>query len=158
MANARYSADSDVGLPCQRAGGEGCQQLRWLASGAGIALFSIVLAARLGCPVFSAGLAALLVGIGMGILKYRVYDMDRIISRTLACAIVTGLLAGVCAGLVLLAAQVFGVHAPVAAAACTLAAATLSGPLRRRVQQRRAGGSAGPGMTPARPRPCSRRG
>ena len=45
----------------------------------------------------------------MGILKYRLYDIDRIISRTLAYAIVTGLLVGVYAGLVLLATQVLPV-------------------------------------------------
>ena len=59
-----------------------------------------------------------------------------VISRTLAYAIVTGVLAGVYAGLVLLATQVFLVHAPVAVAAATLAAAALFSPLRRRVQRR----------------------
>ena len=71
----------------------------------------------------------------MGILKYRLYDIDRIISRTLAYAIVTGLLAGVYAGLVLLATRVLSFHAPVAVAACTLTGAALFNPLRRRVQQ-----------------------
>ena len=52
-------------------------------------------------------------------MKYRLYDIDRVISRTLAYAIVTGVLAGVYAGLVLLATQVFRVHAPVAVAAAT---------------------------------------
>jgi hypothetical protein len=45
--------------------------------------------------------------VGIAILKYRLYDIDRLISRTLAYAIVTGLLIGVYAGLVLLATQVF---------------------------------------------------
>ena len=49
------------------------------------------------------GVAALPVGMGVAILKYRLYEIDRIISRTLAYAIVTGLLVGVYAGLVLLA-------------------------------------------------------
>jgi hypothetical protein len=49
------------------------------------------------------GFAALPVAIGVGILKYRLYDIDRIISRTLAYAIATGLLIGVYAGLALLA-------------------------------------------------------
>jgi hypothetical protein len=67
-------------------------------------------------------------------LKYRLYDIDRLISRTLAYAIITGLLAGVYAGLVLLATQLLHVHAPVAVAASTLAAAALFNPLRLRVQ------------------------
>jgi hypothetical protein len=74
-------------------------------------------------------------GIGVGIVKYRLYDIDRIISRTLAYAIVTGLLAGLYAGLVLLATQVLRRHTPVAVAASTLAAAALFSPLRRRVQR-----------------------
>ena len=80
------------------------------------------------------GAAALPVSIGIGILKYRLYEIDRIISRTLAYAIITGLLAGVYAGLVLLTTQVFRVHTPVAVAASTLAAAALFNPVRQRVQ------------------------
>jgi hypothetical protein len=72
---------------------------------------------------------------GVAILKYRLYEIDRIISRTLAYAIVTGLLVGVYAGLVLLATQVFRVHTPAAVAASTLAAAALFNPVRRRVQR-----------------------
>jgi hypothetical protein len=68
-------------------------------------------------------------------LKYRLYDIDRLISRTLAYAIVTGLLVGVYAGLVLLATQLLHVHTPVAVAASTLAAAALFNPLRLRVQK-----------------------
>jgi hypothetical protein len=57
------------------------------------------------------------------------------VSRTLAYVIVTGLLVGVYAGLVLLATHVLGVRTPPAVAAATLAAAALFSPLRRRVQQ-----------------------
>ena len=71
----------------------------------------------------------------MAILKYRLYEIDRLISRTLAYAIVTGLLVGVYAGLVLLATQVFRFHSSVAVAAATLAAAALFTPVRRRVQR-----------------------
>ncbi len=67
-------------------------------------------------------------------LKYRLYEIDRLISRTLAYAIVTGLLVGVYAGLVLLSTHVLTVHGTVAVAASTLAAAALFTPLRRRVQ------------------------
>ena len=122
-------------LSWRRAGGERRQQLKWLASGAAIALFSVLLADLLGSSVLTVGLAALPVGIGVGILKYRLYDIVRIISRTLAYAIVTGLLVGVYAGLVLLTTQVFRVHTPVAVAASTLAAAALFNPLRLRVQR-----------------------
>jgi hypothetical protein len=72
----------------------------------------------------------------VAVLKYRLYDLDRIISRTVAYAVVTGLLIGVYAGLVLLATQVIGITSPVSVAGATLAAAALFGPLRSRVQQR----------------------
>ena len=71
----------------------------------------------------------------MAVLRYRLFDIDRIVSRTLAYAIVTGLLVGVYAGLVLLTTEVFGFHTPVAVAASTLAAAALFTPVRRRVQR-----------------------
>jgi hypothetical protein len=80
------------------------------------------------------GVAALPVSIGVAILRYRLYEIDRIISRTLAYAIVTGLLVGVYAGLVLLATQVLHFHSTVAVAASTLVAAALFNPVRGRVQ------------------------
>jgi hypothetical protein len=73
--------------------------------------------------------------VAVAVLKYRLYEIDKIISRTLAYAIVTGLLIGVYAGLVLLATQVLTLHTPVAVAASTLAAAALFTPLRSRVQR-----------------------
>ena len=76
------------------------------------------------------------VAIGIALLRYRLYDIDRVISRTVAYAIITGLLVGIYAGLVLLANQVFGSRTPAAVAAATLAAAALFSPLRRRVQRR----------------------
>jgi hypothetical protein len=48
--------------------------------------------------VLSVAIVALPVSIGVGILRYRLYEIDRIISRTLAYAIVTGLLAVLYAG------------------------------------------------------------
>jgi hypothetical protein len=73
--------------------------------------------------------------IAIAVLKYRLYDIDRIISRTLAYAIITGLLVGVYAGLVLLSTRVLSFHTLVAVAAATLVAAALFSPLRRRVQK-----------------------
>jgi hypothetical protein len=84
----------------------------------------------------SGAIALVPVAIGIAVLRYRLYDIDRIISRTLAYAIVTGLLIGIYAGLVVLATQVLGIHSAVAVAAATLAAAALFNPVRRRVQHR----------------------
>jgi hypothetical protein len=70
----------------------------------------------------------------VAVLKYRLYEIDKIISRTLAYAIMTALLVGVYAGLVLLATQVLRFHGSVAVAGSTLAAAALFTPLRSRVQ------------------------
>jgi hypothetical protein len=122
-------------LSWRAAGGDRRQQLKWLACGGAVAAASLILAAVLGVPALLAGLAALPVSIGVGILRYRLYDIDRLISRTLAYTLVTGLLVGVYAGLVLLATRVLSFHAPVAVAAATLAAAALFNPLRRRVQR-----------------------
>jgi len=127
----------------RRARGERRQQLKWLIAGATVCLACTAASIGLGgeegsakalSDVFAVGIIALPAGIGVGILKYRLYDIDRIISRTLAYGIVTGLLVGVYAGLVLLATQVMRVHSSVAVAVSTLAAAALFSPLRRRVQ------------------------
>jgi hypothetical protein len=127
----------------RRSSGERRQQLKWLLGGFAVGLAGLVLAAALShatgfwsvvghVAIFA--LFAVPVSMGMAILKYRLYDIDRVLSRTLAYAIVTGLLIGVYAGLVLLAQQVLRFSSPVAVAASTLAAAALFNPVRRRVQ------------------------
>jgi len=85
--------------------------------------------------VAAVGIAALPVGIGVGILKYRLYEIDRIISRTISYGIVTGLLVSVFVGLVVLTTRVLPFSSPLGVAASTLAAATLFNPLRKRVQR-----------------------
>jgi hypothetical protein len=129
----------------RRSVGERRQQLKWLYSGAFVFVIGLVVTIfqpgsstvvqGIAAAVGAAGLSALPVALGLGILKFRLYDIDRIISRTLAYAIVTGLLVGVYAGLVLLVTHVLTVKTPVAVAAATLAAAALFNPLRRRVQR-----------------------
>ena len=130
----------------RRSSGERRQQLKWLLGGLTACLAGLAAAIALGHTAgfwSIAAYAALLVGVlavpvtmGVAILKYRLYDIDRIISRTLGYAIITGLLIGIYAGLVLLATQVFRIHSTVAVAAATLAAAALFNPLRRQVQLR----------------------
>jgi hypothetical protein len=124
-------------------------QLKWLVyAGALIVVAALagVLAERIAGPgsnaannfqnaALSGAVGLVPVAIGIAILRYRLYDIDRVISRTLAYAIVTGLLAGIYAGLVLLATQVLRFSSPVAIAAATLAAAALFSPMRRRVQR-----------------------
>jgi hypothetical protein len=79
------------------------------------------------------------ISIAIAILRFRLYDIDRIISRTLSYALVTALLAGVYAGTVLILGQVFGGvgrESPSwAVAAATLAAAAVFRPARRRIQR-----------------------
>ena len=128
-------------LSFRRSSGERRQQLKWLLAGSAATLVAVGLAALLrNVPWLSdvigvIGFLALPVSIGVAVLRYRLFDIDRIVSRTLAYAIVTGLLVGVYAGLVLLTTEVFGFHTPVAVAASTLAAAALFTPVRRRVQR-----------------------
>jgi hypothetical protein len=128
----------------RRSSGERRQQLKWLLTGAltgvaGLGLGILLSGAGLPGPVRSilaiVGLLALPVSMAVAVFRYRLFDIDRILSRTLAYAIVTGLLIGVYAGLVLLATRVLTVHTPVAVAAATLAAAALFAPVRRRVQR-----------------------
>jgi hypothetical protein len=128
----------------RRSSGERRQQLKWLLAGTAVVLVGgplSVLLSLLKSPswvgiLVLAGFVALPVSIGVAVLKYRLFDIDRIISRTLAYAIVTGLLVGLYAGLVLLATRVLSLHSTVAVAAATLATAALFNPVRKRVQLR----------------------
>jgi hypothetical protein len=81
------------------------------------------------------GFFSLPVALGVGVLQYRLYDIDRLISRTLSYAIVTGLLIGVYVGLVTLATRILPFSSPIGVAASTLVAVALFNPLRRRVQR-----------------------
>ena len=122
-----------------RSSGEERLQLKWCAAAALVLAVVFVVSIWANSAIVnvlqSLAFVGLWTAIAVAVLKYRLYDIDRIISRTLAYAIVTGLLIGLYAGLVLLATRVLTFHTPVAVAAATLAAAALFSPLRRRVQQ-----------------------
>jgi divalent metal cation (Fe/Co/Zn/Cd) transporter len=80
------------------------------------------------------GAGALPVCMAVAVLKYRLYELNRVISRVVSYALITALLAGVFSGLVLLATHVLPFRTPVAVAVSTLVIAALFNPLRRRVQ------------------------
>ena len=121
------------------------QQLKWLLTSAAIGIAGLVLAvstngghsflALVGGIGFIVSLLALPIGLGVAILKYRLYEIDRLISRTISYLLVTGLLAGVFVGLVVFTTRVLPFSSPVGVAASTLAAAALFNPLRLRVQR-----------------------
>ena len=120
----------------RRSGSERRQQLKWLCSGAIIFLITSFIPGQLGNDwIGPLGAAALPVCIGVAVLKYRLYEIDRIISRVISYALITAVLAGVFAGLVLLATEVLPFKTPVAVAASTLVAAALFNPLRTQVQR-----------------------
>ncbi|MFZ0187933.1 MAG: hypothetical protein WAL72_13440 [Streptosporangiaceae bacterium] len=129
----------------RRSSGTRRQQLKWLLAGSATALICVPLTVYLsgmrGLPGLAGGitgavaLLAIPACMGVAILRYRLFDIDRIISRTLAYAIVTGLLVGVYAGIVLLATREVSINEPVAVAGSTLVVAALFNPLRRRVQR-----------------------
>ena len=126
-------------LSWRRATGERRAQLKWLMAGSaasviGLAAGFLFQSGMLNTVYLAVGTFSLPVCITLAILKYRLYDIDRLISRTLSYTLVTGILVGVYAGLVLLSTEVFRFHSTVAVAASTLAVAALFSPLRRRVQ------------------------
>ncbi|HEX8133800.1 MAG TPA: hypothetical protein VF880_10275, partial [Actinomycetes bacterium] len=127
----------------RRAGGMERQQLRWVALAAAlVALGSVVVLAAFatgadpGLLGWVAGfyVAVLPLAIGAAILRYRLYDLDRIISRVLAYGLLTVLLGGAYAAVVLGLGQRLGRGSSLAVAGATLAVFGLSQPARRRIQ------------------------
>jgi len=122
-----------------KSSGEERLQLKWCAAAALVLAVVFVASIWVNSAAVnvlqSLAFLCLWTAIATAVLKYRLYEIDRIISRTLAYAIVTGLLVGLYAGLVLLATHVLSFSSPVAVAAATLAAAALFSPVRHRVQR-----------------------
>jgi hypothetical protein len=127
----------------RRARGVERQQLRWVALAtvlvallSAVDLIALALGAYALAPV-AGGLnpPILSAAIGAAVLRYRLYDLDRIISRTLAYALLTLLLAGGYAVVALGLGQLLGQDSSLVVAAATLAVAAAFQPARRRVQQ-----------------------
>jgi hypothetical protein len=79
------------------------------------------------------GLFLVPVAMGIAITRYRLYEIDRIISRTVTYAVVAGVLAGAVAGVAAMVGTRF--DSPPVVAATTLGVAAVFNPLRRRVQR-----------------------
>ena len=129
----------------RRAQGLERQQLKWFA--AAVTLASVGLPISFLTDVGPADLIDLIslvaaalvpVAIGVAIFRYRLYNIDRIISRTVSYGVVTGILALVFVGTILISQTIlasFFSGNSVAVAASTLVVAALFQPLRRRVQR-----------------------
>jgi hypothetical protein len=129
----------------RRARGKQRQQLKWLAYAVAVLVATIAIsetafpAAPAAAVVALAAVAFIPVAIGLAILRHQLFDIDRIINRTLVYGLLTALLGLVYAGIVLLLGQLFGgigTEPPSwAVAGATLAVAALFQPARRRIQQ-----------------------
>jgi hypothetical protein len=115
------------------------QQFRWLLLGGGV--FVLISGAGQFLPENSSGELIWLLGgwaipisIGVAVIRYRLFEIDRIISRTIGYVLVVGSLAVVWVGTVTLLTSVMPAESPLAVAGSTLAVAALFNPLRRRVQ------------------------
>jgi hypothetical protein len=117
------------------------QQLKWLGVGGAVSVVSLLLtvianSAPTAVWVFIIlGWAAVPLSMGVGILRYQLYEIDRLVSRTISYALLTALLVGTFIGLVALTTNTLAVSGQVGVAASTLAAAALFNPLRVRIQR-----------------------
>ena len=141
---AMVMAAGSLVLRFRRARGTERQQLRWLAWGAALAAAALAVAMagltigddftllNLGWGVSA---AVLPLATGAAILRYRLYDLDRIVSRTLAWGLLTLLLGLGYAAVVLGLGRLLPAGSSLAVAAATLAVAAVFQPVRRRVQE-----------------------
>jgi len=125
-------------LRLRRASGEERQQVKWFVyTVVTVVLVFVTTTLILGAGYLFPIFGLIPVSVAVAVVKYRLYDIDRLINRTLVYGLLTALLVGVYAGLVFL----FGVvldpvvrGSSLAVAAATLAVAALFQPARRRVQ------------------------
>lgn len=136
-------------LRYRRAVGVRRLQLRWFALAAaalpllliaGTFAEIVLVSETLGDLVFNVawvvGFNGIAVAIGIAVLRYRLYEIDRVVSRTVTYAIVTGVLIVVYAAVAVLPSVVVELRSDLLVAVATLAAAGVFVPLRRRVQAR----------------------
>ena len=116
------------------------QQIKWLLAATSLLAVAYVAGAMSDDSneavwwVVSLGMAAIPISILFAVLRYRLYDIDRILSRTVSYVIVIGLLAGVYLLGLTAMTNFLPSDSSLSVAASTLAVAALFNPLRRRVQ------------------------
>jgi hypothetical protein len=112
------------------------QQLRWVAAGAAVAVLVLLPLPGREYLAFLTGVAVLAmpVSVAVAVLRYRLWDLDRLVSRTVTYALVTALLVVPYLLIVPAATRLAQGSGSLAVAAATLAAAAAFAPLRRRVQ------------------------
>ncbi|HEX8133075.1 MAG TPA: hypothetical protein VF880_06570 [Actinomycetes bacterium] len=115
------------------------QQLRWVAAGATAAVLGLLLGAftpqRTVISSFSYAMVLCIpTGVAVAVLRYRLWDLDRLVSRTVTYAAVTGLLILPYLLILPIVTRIAGNAGGVAVAAATLTAVALFAPLRRRIQ------------------------
>ena len=131
----------------RRAVGEERQQLKWVALGVvllGLGVFGSAMWELVNGPaelsddtenlIIAVSLTMVPISIGFAILRYRLYDIDRIISRTLSYGVLTVLLAGAYVGLVFVLRELLPFQGSLPVAISTLGVAAAFNPLRRKVQ------------------------
>jgi hypothetical protein len=136
------AAAVSLGLRYRRASGPERQQLKWFIYGAVVLLLTFVafwpLVWTRSYGLVLIGFAGFTACVAIAILRHHLYDIDRLINRTLVYGLLTAVLGGVYAGLVLglgLAFGGVGRHLPSwAVAGATLAVAAAFRPARRRIQ------------------------
>jgi hypothetical protein len=130
-------------LRFRRSRGVERQQFKWLAASAGflVALLPVTTAfnfSDVAGAVFTVALIALPVSVGIAVLRYRLYEIDRLVSRTLVYGTLTVILGAAYVGLVLAGQAVFSSFAgggDLAIAGSTLVVAALFLPVRARLQR-----------------------
>ena len=142
LAGAVASSASLV-LRYRRTRGEQHEQLKWLVVSFVVLAAAIATAAALwgtvswGFVPLTLGQLGIPLATGIAILKYRLYEIDRIISRTLVYGALTAILAGLYFGIVLALQAAFSSFTQgneLAVAGSTLAVAALFRPARSRIQ------------------------
>lgn len=124
----------------RRAGSVERQQVKWLLMATSLLAITYVLAVTTDDSnetfwwILSGALAAIPIAILFAVLRYRLYQIDRIVSRTVSYTLVIGLLAAVFLGAVTLLTSILPDESDLATAASTLAVVGLFNPVRRRVQ------------------------